>query len=195
MPKVVPQYKEEAKERIIQAALEVYAEKGPYQATMDDVAKKLGVSKGALYLYFKSKEELMNEIIRRPEQSVRKFLDSLLETNNLNKSIENVFEHDKFDPSGKKRSLLFDFVAEASRNASTRERLSETYEQNVNLLADFLARQNFPAKQKPEESHRQAVALLSLYLGVVASSILGANNDDLKQAWLQATQDIVHHKI
>ena len=75
MPKVVPQYKEAAKERIIQAALEVYAEKGPYQATMEGIAKKLGVSKGALYLYSKSKEELTNEIIKMPEQSVRKFFD------------------------------------------------------------------------------------------------------------------------
>jgi hypothetical protein len=71
----------------------------------------------------------------------------------------------------------------------------ETYEQNINLLADFLANQNPTLKQKPEESRRQAVALLPLYLGTMASSILGANNDGLRQAWQQAASDIVHHKI
>jgi hypothetical protein len=92
------------------------------------------------------------------------------------------------------RNLLFDFVAEASRNSSIRKSLSETYEQNINLLADFLANQNPSLKQKPEES-RQAVALLSPYVCTMVSSILGAKNDDLKQAWQQATSDIVHHKI
>ncbi len=40
------------------AALEVFAEKGLRSATMDDVAEKAELSKGTLYLYFKSKEHL-----------------------------------------------------------------------------------------------------------------------------------------
>lgn len=195
MPKVVPQYKEEAKERIIQAALQVYAEKGLYEATMDDVARKLGVSKGALYLYFKSKEELLNQIIKRPEQSVYHFLESLLETKNLNESLEDAFEHDKYNPSEKRRSLLFDFIAEASRNPSIRRAVSETYEQNVKTLASFLANQNPNLKRKPEESRCQAVSLISLYLGTLASSILGADNDDLKQAFQQSIKVIALSKI
>ena len=105
-----------------------------------------------------------------------------------------MFEHDKFDPSAKRRSLLFDFIAEASRNHSIRKTVAETYEQNLSALADFLTNQNPTLRLTPEESRYRAAALLSLYLGVVASSILGANNDDLKQAWQQATMDIVHHK-
>jgi AcrR family transcriptional regulator len=38
MPKVVAGYKEEAKRTIVQAAGEVFAEKGYHAATMDDVA-------------------------------------------------------------------------------------------------------------------------------------------------------------
>jgi len=66
MPRVVPEYKEEAKNRIVSAANQVFAEKGYRQATMDDVAKKIGVSKGTLYLYFASKEELFEEICAEP---------------------------------------------------------------------------------------------------------------------------------
>ena len=40
------------------AALEVFAEKGLRNATMDDVAEKAELSKGTLYLYFKSKEHI-----------------------------------------------------------------------------------------------------------------------------------------
>ncbi|HYY91990.1 MAG TPA: helix-turn-helix domain-containing protein, partial [Candidatus Dormibacteraeota bacterium] len=64
MPKVVPEYKEEAKTRIIEAANRIFADKGYHEATMDDVAKQLGVSKGALYLYFPSKVDLFEEMSR-----------------------------------------------------------------------------------------------------------------------------------
>ena len=62
MPKVVPEYKEEAKSKIVEAARIVFAKKGYHDATMDDVAKEVGVSKGALYSYFKSKEDILKEI-------------------------------------------------------------------------------------------------------------------------------------
>lgn len=47
------------------AALEVFAEKGLKNATMDDVAEKAEVSKGTIYLYFKSKEHLFFAIDQR----------------------------------------------------------------------------------------------------------------------------------
>jgi len=46
------------RERIMEAAAHVFASKGLEHATMDDVARQASVSKGALYLYFASKDEL-----------------------------------------------------------------------------------------------------------------------------------------
>ena len=43
---------------ILDAALELFAEKGVKNATMDQVAEKAELSKGTLYLYFKSKEHM-----------------------------------------------------------------------------------------------------------------------------------------
>jgi len=191
MPKVVPQYKEEAKERIIQAALDVYAEKGPYEATMDDVAKKLGVSKGALYLYFKSKDELLYEIIKRPEQSVRRFLQSLLETKDLSKSLDDVLEHDIREPTEQRRNLIFDFMAEATRNPTIRKALSETYEASLRTLMDFLTNTRTGSRLNTEEKRRKAISLLSLYVGILASSALGANTSDLRDAWRQSIKAIL----
>src|SRR5947209_20039109 len=76
MPRVVPEYKEEAKNRIVSAANQVFTEKGYRQATMNDVAKKIGVSKGALYLYFASKEELFEAICRTEPLALRDILYS-----------------------------------------------------------------------------------------------------------------------
>jgi len=56
--------KEERPAEITRAALEEFAEHGYAAARVDDVAKRAGVSKGLLYLYFKTKEELFKAVIR-----------------------------------------------------------------------------------------------------------------------------------
>jgi DNA-binding transcriptional regulator YbjK len=63
MPKVAPQYKDDAKKRIILAAMEVMAESGYDKFTIDDVAKKIGVTKGAVYWYFQNKNALLQEVL------------------------------------------------------------------------------------------------------------------------------------
>ncbi len=51
--------REERREAIVAAARRVFSEKGPHGATMDEIARTAKVSKGALYLHFESKEELL----------------------------------------------------------------------------------------------------------------------------------------
>ncbi len=49
---------------ILQAALDVFAERGLARARVEDIAARAGVSKGTVYLYFSGKEELFIEAIR-----------------------------------------------------------------------------------------------------------------------------------
>lgn len=56
--------KEDRPQEIIEAAFSVFAEKGYAAARVDDVAKRAGVSKGLMYLYFKTKEELFKAVVK-----------------------------------------------------------------------------------------------------------------------------------
>ena len=56
--------KEARPEEIIDAALELFVERGYAATRLDDVAARAGVSKGTLYLYFKNKEELIKAVVR-----------------------------------------------------------------------------------------------------------------------------------
>jgi len=56
--------KEARPQEILDAALSVFAEKGFAAARMDDVAQRAGVTKGTIYLYFSSKEELFKSLVR-----------------------------------------------------------------------------------------------------------------------------------
>ena len=56
---------EERKEQILDAATEVFTQKGFDQARMDDIVEETGLSKGALYWYFKSKDDIIFGIMDR----------------------------------------------------------------------------------------------------------------------------------
>ncbi|MEE9431950.1 MAG: TetR/AcrR family transcriptional regulator [Melioribacteraceae bacterium] len=60
--------KQQRRLNIIDASEKVFLTKGFDQTTMDDIAEQAELSKGTLYLYFKSKEELYAEIIKRGEK-------------------------------------------------------------------------------------------------------------------------------
>jgi AcrR family transcriptional regulator len=59
MPRITPAHEQEVRDRIVQAAVHVFAEKGFHRATMQDVVRQSGLSVGAIYTYFKGKDELI----------------------------------------------------------------------------------------------------------------------------------------
>jgi AcrR family transcriptional regulator len=63
MPKVSDAYKEERRAALLDSALHCFAEKGYAATTIDDIVRHAKVSKGAIYNYFKSKEEIFLQIL------------------------------------------------------------------------------------------------------------------------------------
>lgn len=55
---------EQRPEEILRAAFDEFAEKGYAETRIDDVAARAGISKGLVYVYFKTKEELLKAVIR-----------------------------------------------------------------------------------------------------------------------------------
>lgn len=69
---------------IVEAALQLFVEKGFVATKMEDIARRAGVTKGTPYLYFSNKEELFKEVVRQAlgphlaegEELVRQFQGS-----------------------------------------------------------------------------------------------------------------------
>lgn len=55
----------DTKERILETALELFAQSGYLGTSMSDIAKELGITKGALYKHYTSKQEILNSIVER----------------------------------------------------------------------------------------------------------------------------------
>lgn len=60
---------ENTKERIMETALKLFAEKGYLGTSMNDIAKQLGFTKAALYKHYTSKQEILNRIVERMNET------------------------------------------------------------------------------------------------------------------------------
>ncbi|BAU28727.1 TetR family transcriptional regulator [Aneurinibacillus soli] len=72
------QIRAERIEQIMQAALEVYIEKGIRGTEMGDIAKKAGIARGLVYYYYKNKMDLFRELFTRYIQLAQTFIQSSL---------------------------------------------------------------------------------------------------------------------
>ena len=67
--------REEKKALIMDTALRLFANLGYHATTINNIAKHAGISKGLLYIYFKSKEDLLAEIIDKSVSELYKNFD------------------------------------------------------------------------------------------------------------------------
>lgn len=67
------------KHDILEAGLQLFAEKDFHEVTVDEIAERVGLSKGTLYLYFKNKEDLFFSIVQDKTDLLYKRLHAAIE--------------------------------------------------------------------------------------------------------------------
>jgi AcrR family transcriptional regulator len=122
--------KEDRPQEITAAALEAFSEKGYAATRVTDVAKRAGVSKGLLYLYFRTKEDLFKSVVK---SFVRPHIDALKSEIQLTElSAEDYFrgpflEFAKQVPRSPARVLVRLMIAEGAKYPD----LTHWYQENV----------------------------------------------------------------
>jgi len=88
--------RENKKEQILNAAIECFGTRGYYSVTISQLAKHAGISKGLLYNYFSSKEDLLKQIFQSLMRDFMGFLDpdenGILEKHELFEYFDKVFD-------------------------------------------------------------------------------------------------------
>lgn len=74
-PEQFNEMREATKQKIMEVALELFANEGYYPTSISKIAKKAGISKGLMYNYFDSKEEMLKGIIFHGFDNLIKFFD------------------------------------------------------------------------------------------------------------------------
>ena len=97
---------EETRTRILDAALELFRERGFEQTTMRDVAAQAGVATGAAYYYYRSKQELVLAFyVRTDTEAAEVFAEAIASTKDLKKRLRRLIDA-KFEQFAEHRSLL-----------------------------------------------------------------------------------------
>ncbi len=132
-----PDVSEERRSQIIESAIKVFAREGFANTRMEDVAAESGLSKGLLYFYFKSKEEIISAIADLLFGSELRKMQSLVdEAQSAREGLERFTEAFIADLRGilKITPLFYEFYALAFRNATVRQLLAAYLRQFIAMI-------------------------------------------------------------
>jgi AcrR family transcriptional regulator len=137
MPKISPAHEQQRRDQILAAAMACFARQGYHATSMDDVVRESGLSVGAIYTYFSSKEDLfvaladaraeqtlayMNDLFRRPGRMADK----------CREAVDFFFQHltDDFAPLAR---MGVEFLSEAAKS----DRLKEHQQRRIESVRQF----------------------------------------------------------
>ena len=189
MPKVVPEYKEEAKARILNTATELFLENGYKKTKMTEIAKKLGVSKGALYQYYKSKEALLLEVLKSGAQ----FRKSSIFSSMTIKQLPQLSSKKYFDKMIKSTSQIDKFGVEiagvALHNPELMKGMRNFYLDEVNIIQEFFEKAKEAGTIKPDTDTRvTAVSILAFRSGLRGFMSTDESPETIYETWKQQTE-------
>lgn len=186
MPKVIPEYKEEAKSKIVKAARVVFAKRGYHEATMDDVAREVGVSKGALYSYFASKEDILKEISLQGHQTLRDILSETCKCGSLQDAIERVYTRITEEYKGNLHTH-FEVVALSSHDPKIRQIVHDDYEKDIEAVEAFIEEKKKQGAIRTDVDARMLAELFTgLYMGTLAKLVIGFPNKEVHEQWIKS---------
>jgi len=186
MTKVITEYKEAAKTKIIETARKVFAQKGYHDTTMDDIAKEIGVSKGALYSYFKSKEDLLKELSLQNHQTLRDIINTACKSHDLTQALEEVYIQ-MTEKYGGNMHTNFEIIALAAHDTKTKRIIMEDFRRDIDTVQTFLEDKMKQGTMRTDVNARTLAELFtSLYMGTMAKLILGFNSKEIHDNWIES---------
>jgi AcrR family transcriptional regulator len=167
---------EQRKNEILDAALEVFSELGLGEASVDDVVRRSGLSKGTLYWYFKSKDRLVGALMKRFfARELEKVRSLEAEGGPARERLLRYAREVVGEMKRMPRALTFEFYGAAIRQKSIRKFLGELYVQYCGQLAAIFREGVQKGEFRPGDAGLRAAAMTGLCEGLI---LLWALNPD-----------------
>ncbi len=169
--------RESARKRIMEAALELFANKGYHSTSISQIAKEAAISKGLMYNYFESKEALLKEVIFEGVDTITDSFDpnrdGILTKDELihfiRESFKLVREHTTY------WKLYFSLLTQAGIMGIFSDDLAPRMQRLFGMLTQFFYSQNY---ETPELEMRFFGSLLD---GVAMNFVMDPENFPLNE--------------
>ena len=177
MPRITAAHEQEVRDRIVTAAVRVFSDKGFHSSTIADVCREAGLSVGAIYTYFPSKEALFRQscdqiAARGLEELAERLVGATSTAERMAIAVDLYIETiDEYAGAPGQISLVQAW-AEADREPGVREMLAARRERLVGA-GQFLLYQGIAAGELPASIDVDAVtrAILALLDGLLLQRI------------------------
>ncbi|MEN8224549.1 MAG: TetR/AcrR family transcriptional regulator [Bacteroidota bacterium] len=146
MPRTPEQFekiREEKRNQIMDAALELFANGGYHNTSISLISGKAGISKGLMYNYFSSKEDLVKSIFDKGMDSLTQLFDpnkdGVLTAEEFNYFVERTFQ--TLTENKTYWKLYFGIVMQPGIYEMIKERYEEVINHSLKLLLEYYERQ------------------------------------------------------
>lgn len=164
--------------QLIEAAMTVISKKGYAGATTEAIARKAGLTKGALYFHFGNKEDIFFAVVKEiSERQFTQVMRPLIEESNPEKGLEKLIISALELVSGHKYFTL-DFWQQANRVKKIREYLEQRHLKMEKELVNYLKKN---AGMKKKEGQSLYLLLHMIFDGVVVRHQYCQSNINIKR--------------
>ena len=166
------------RERILRAAVDVFAQNGYFNAKVSEIAKAAGVADGTIYLYFDGKEDLLITIFREHTRNFLQSLQSQLTSVSRDEDRLRVAIRHHLETLGRDRSLAVVSQVELRHSLKYMTLFSQhEVADYLNLLRDIVA-----------HGQGEGVFRRTLHPQLVAKAIFGIL-DEMVTSWILSEKD------
>jgi AcrR family transcriptional regulator len=165
-----PNVSDERKSQILNAAEDVFTQKGFEEARMDDIAGETGLSKGTLYLYFKSKDDLIIAILDRMFQREFRQLENVdQDAETATEAIWKITDLLTKEILGLLRlvPIVYQFLALAFRNKYVQKALKKYINRYLDILVPIIQRGIDSGEFRQVDAREVAVAMGAMMEGTL----------------------------
>ncbi|MFW5943904.1 MAG: TetR/AcrR family transcriptional regulator [Bacteroidota bacterium] len=168
--------REEKRAKILDAALELFENEGFYNGSISKVAQKAGISKGLIYNYFESKEEIVREILNTGIQKMLDIFDTnhdgVLEKSEIEFFLNEMFEHLKNNQKFWK--LYFSISLQPEIYPLIKEKIDELSQPILSMVVQYLGEIGF------EDPQAESLIFAALLDGISYHFIMDPDNYPLQ---------------
>lgn len=196
MPKVAPEYLVQARRRIVEAARSQFGRQGYRATSMEAVARAVGVTKGALYRYFRSKSDLLLAVQDATREEAGRAIASAVRRQDLSQGFVDLLS-DAFKPEGRATLAFgFDLLSEAYEDAGVRRAILEDHRGDTRMLRELVHRLQ-RERRVPSDLDPDTVAFVAIALSLAAGLrlFLGYDRDRTLQDLRRAMELVLRAEV
>lgn len=176
-PRISEEAKKARRDHLLEAALECFSSKGYYASTVDDIVRYANLSKGSVYNYFESKEDIFIHLLEKKRtESMEHLKEKLDKIDSPTKKLQHWIHEDIPYSLDKKKFMRvhIEFWLYSADSPKLKEILSKRFDAMIDMTKVIIAEGKKRGEFRQDLDVEQATAMFwSLHDGIWLHAVIG----------------------